>query len=87
MSDTSEKKGGMVRVSIVALTVGIAAGLIVAFTMSLLDWHRNPSGIFHGAQGPDWAIVMETALSWFVPVAALASAVSLPFLYWLRRRG
>jgi len=48
-------------------------GLLVAAVMTILDWRLNPGGIFHNAHGTDWKMVRETAFSWFLPVALVAS--------------
>jgi hypothetical protein len=37
--------------------------------MTFLDWRENPAGLFHDQSGTDWRVVLETAVSWFVPVA------------------
>lgn len=58
---------------VIGACVGGAAGVAVASTMTLLEWRLNPGGIFHLGDKTDWAIVQETALSWFVPVAATCS--------------
>ncbi len=55
---------------------GVLAGLIVAGSMTFVDWRLNPSGMFHNEQGTNWTIVSETALSWFWPVALLAFATT-----------
>ena len=66
--------------------IGIAVGLIVALVMSYLDWQHNPQGIFHNELGTNWAIVLETAVSWFVPVALVSSVLSIAILTWCSRR-
>lgn len=55
--------------------VGIVAGLLVAVTMTALDWRLNPGGIFHNETGTSWRIVFETAYSWFLPVTMAVSTV------------
>lgn len=52
--------------------VGSIAGLVVAVPVTIADWRLNPSGLFHNAQGTNWGVVTETALSWFWPVALIA---------------
>ena len=69
-----------------AVTVGVVFGLIVASVMTFLDWRLNPGGIFHDAQGTDWGIVSETAVSWFTPIAAAAGAVAAVVLFLISRR-
>ncbi len=61
-----------IRSWLIGVTAGLAAGVIVAVPMTIRDWRLNPSNLFHNEQGTDWAIVMETALSWFWPVALVA---------------
>ena len=51
--------------------------MLVAIPMTVVDWRLNPSGIFQNEQGTHWAVVAETALSWFWPVAVLALVVSV----------
>ena len=61
-------------------------GLIVALVMSYLDWQHNPEGIFHNEIGTNWDIVLDTAASWFVPVALVSSVLSIAVLTWFSRR-
>ena len=53
----------------IGAVAGIFAGLLVSVPMTIMDWRLNPSGLFRNEQGTDWNIVLETALSWFWPVA------------------
>ena len=53
----------------------VVAGAAVAALATLKDWRRNPGGLFHDGQGTDWAIVFETAVSWFLPVAATVAVL------------
>ena len=62
--------------------IGIGVGLIFATAMSFEDWRINPAGIFHDASGTNWKVVVETAISWFVPVTLVASAPSIAVLVW-----
>lgn len=66
--------------------IGVAAGLLAAIVMSYLDWRKNPSGIFHNEAGTNWGFVFETAVSWFVPVALIASVLSITVLVFYSRR-
>lgn len=69
------------------ITIGAIAGVCVATIMTFLDWRLNPGGIFHGATGTNWTIVLETAISWFAPVAGAGAAVALVVLFvWARLR-
>lgn len=65
---------------------GVAVGLAVAATMTFLDWRANPGGIFHGADHTNWSVVLETALSWFVPTAGIVSVLSAMRQYLIARR-
>lgn len=60
---------------------GIVLGIAFASVMTILDWRLNPGGIFHNANGTEWVVVMETALSWFLPVAAAGSVVGAVILF------
>ena len=66
---------------IIGVLIGLMAGLVVGFVMTVLDWRLNPGGIFHTAQGTDWAVVVETAVSWFSPVSIIASAIALLVIF------
>lgn len=70
---------------ILGVVIGVAVGLIAAFIMTFLDWRLNPGGIFHNAQGTDWTIVIETAVSWFVPMSVVVSASALLGLFLFTR--
>lgn len=69
-----------------ALAAGAAAGLAAAATATFLDWRLNPGGIFRDADGTRWAVVAETASSWFWPVALLVAALAVPVAYRRGRR-
>ncbi len=66
--------------------VGVSVGLVVAFAMSYVDWQHNPQGIFHDELGTNWDIVLETAVSWFVPVAPITFILSVAVLSWFSRK-
>lgn len=67
---------------------GTISGVVVALVMTALDWRLNPSGIFHQEHGTDWLVVMETALSWFVPVLLLVSTLTWIVVFLIgRQRG
>lgn len=65
---------------------GVAVGLAIAIFMTFLDWRTNPGGLFHDAAGTNWNVVWETAVSWFVPTAAIVSALSALRQYFVSRR-
>ena len=62
--------------------VGVTAGLLVATSMTAIDWRVNPSGLFHDENGTDWPIVAETAFSWFWPVAVVALVLTVIVHSW-----
>ena len=70
---------------IFGLVTGVVVGFTVAFVMTLLDWRLNPGGDFHNANGTDWTVVVETAVSWFVPMSVLAGSFALLILFVLAR--
>jgi hypothetical protein len=65
--------------------VGIMVGLLISSVMTFVDWYINPGELFHNVESTNWAIVLETASSWFFPVAAIAIPVSWAAIY-LRAR-
>ena len=72
-----------------AAVIGWLTGIVVAAAMSIADWRLNPGGIFRDELGTDWAVVMETALSWLWPVALAAFAGTVIVLFaiaWIRGR-
>ena len=70
---------------IFGILIGIAMGLIVALVMSYLDWQHNPEGIFHNEIGTNWGFVLDTAVSWFVPVALVSCVLSIAVLICISR--
>jgi hypothetical protein len=74
------------RIWILGLLVGALVGLVVACVMTFLDWRLNPGGIFRDAQGTDWIVVTETAVSWFAPISGLVSVLAILVLLWIARR-
>jgi hypothetical protein len=61
--------------------LGMAVGLVVACVMTYLDWSQNPGNLFYNQGATNWAIIAETAGSWFFPVAALAIPVTWILIY------
>ncbi len=70
---------------ILGALIGTSVGLIVALAMSYVDWQHNPQGIFHNELSTNWDIVLDTAISWFVPVALIMSVLSMAVLSWFSR--
>jgi hypothetical protein len=66
--------------------IGVSVGLVIALTMSYVDWRHNPLGIFHDELGTNWDFVLETAVSWFVPVALIAFILSIAVFLWFSRK-
>jgi hypothetical protein len=64
---------------------GLLAGLLVSVPITIADWRLNPAGIFHNEDGTDWAVVAETAVSWFWPVALTALIATVAVQAWLVR--
>ena len=65
--------------------IGIAAGLIVASAVTAIDYRRNPGGVFHGETGVRWSHVLETWVSWFMPVTLLVAVFAVLVLLSLSR--
>ena len=66
--------------------IGGVVGFAVGLAMTLIDYRRNPGGIFQTQVGVHWGHLFETWVSWFVPVALMAFASSLLVLFWRARR-
>ena len=75
----------LARGALIGIAVGVAVGLAVGLVMTTLDYLQNPAGVFHGEQGVHWGNVAETWVSWFVPVASIASALSVAVVWWISR--
>ena len=69
----------------VGALVAAALAFLVAAPMTAADWRVNPSGIFHGPRGTNWDVVLETALSWFLPLFLVSWAVATAVHAWLSR--
>ncbi|MDY7093956.1 MAG: hypothetical protein SX243_13395 [Acidobacteriota bacterium] len=52
---------------LLGLALAFAASIIVAVIATVIDWWKNPSGLFHGPEGTQWRIVFDTFLSWWIP--------------------
>jgi hypothetical protein len=75
-----------VRSWVVGTVIGGIAGLAAAIPMTISDWRVNPAGLFHDQHGTNWAVVTETAFSWFWPVALIALVTTVVIHSWLCRR-
>ena len=60
--------------------LSLAIATLLALTMTLLDWIKNPTQLFHNDQGTNWDIVLETALSWFWPSLTYLLMLSLIYV-------
>lgn len=69
----------------VGAIAGLVVGLVVSVSMTIADWRLNPSGIFHNEDGTDWAVVFETAASWFWPVSLAAFVLAVVIHYCVSR--
>ena len=65
---------------------GLVAALLLALIPTALDWYENPAGIFHSASGTDWSIVLETASSWFWPLALYCVPLAILVQTWRMSR-
>jgi H+/Cl- antiporter ClcA len=68
---------------IIGSAVGVVVGLVVAASFTFADRRLNPGGIFRDENGTRWGILLETGLSWFLPVALLVFIVVTALHYWL----
>ncbi|MCB1058310.1 MAG: hypothetical protein KDD11_22650 [Acidobacteria bacterium] len=68
---------------IVGGAAAVVLGVAVAAYATFADWTLNPGGIFHDDGGTRWDVVLETALSWFVPVALTVFVVVTTLHSWL----
>lgn len=58
---------------------------LTASVATYLDWSENPGGIFRDSTGTNWAVVWETAISWFVPVLLIVAVAQTVWLLSTRR--
>jgi hypothetical protein len=65
--------------------IGIGTGLLISSVMTFIDWYINPGELFHKAGAANWAIILETASSWFFPVAGIAIPIAWAVIF-LRTR-
>lgn len=80
------KRKTIMKMTLQSLGCGVAIALVAATTMTWLDWRLNPGGIFRHQEGTtNGPIVLETALSWFVPILLFASVLALSVTCWRSR--
>lgn len=60
-----------------SLNIALTAGLLVAGTVTLMEWWQNPGGIYRTQGDTQWQIVWQTWSSWFFPVALTVLALCL----------
>lgn len=88
---TRTPRSGLLRHAIVSAIIGFGAATIVAGIATFLDWQLNPGGIFRSEAGTNWQFVIDTFMSWFIPVfiavALLCAAGLLVFASVARRQG
>lgn len=63
---------------------GAGAGALVAAVATAYDWYLNPSELFHDAAGSHWDVVVDTAVSWFLPVTLVAAIIAVIALLLFR---
>lgn len=71
---------------VAGIGAGFLTGVTVAAIATFQDWRMNPGGIYHDAQRTAWPFVLDTASSWFAPVAAMATLFAWLVLFVLSRR-
>lgn len=59
-----------------SLAIGTFLGIVVAATMTALDWWHNPGGIFQNESGSNWSAITDTFVSWMLPVWCAAAFVT-----------
>ena len=72
---------------IVGGSVAVVLGLAAATWFTAADWQLNPGGIFRDGNGTRWDVVLETALSWFLPVALIFFILATAAHHWLSPTG
>ena len=68
-----------------AMFVALGFAFLTAGAATFLDWSKNPGGIFRDSTGTNWAVVWETAVSWFVPVLLIVVVAQTVWLLLARR--
>ncbi len=71
---------------IIGGSVAAVVGIAVAIFFTVADWKQNPGGIFQSESGTHWGVVLETALSWFLPVAVIVFVLVTAIHYLLAPR-
>ena len=73
---------------------GVAAGALVSTAVTLIivtwEWLENPGGVFRNESTTNWPFIVDTAISWFVPLfiytAIVASFARLAWSVFMSRR-
>ena len=68
-----------------AMFAALSLAFLTASVATYLDWSENPGGIFRDSTGTNWAVVWETAISWFVPVLLIVVVAQTVWLLLARR--
>ena len=63
-------------VLLTGLMIGVGLGVLVAGSMTFVDWQANPGGVFQGPEGTRWGPVLETFWSWWWPIALAVAPVA-----------
>lgn len=61
--------------------LGCAIALLLASVPTAMDWYTNPAGLFRGASGTRWDIVLDTFLSWLWPLILVCAPLSVAVLH------
>jgi len=66
----------MKKTCLFAISVGIAAGVVLAGIFTVWNWLENPGGIFRDDSGTHWSFVYDTAASWFFPTLVYVTVIA-----------
>ena len=68
---------------VVSIPLGVA--IAVSSIATWIDWSKNPGGMFHDSAGTNWTIVLETALSWFLPLLLVVAVGQAVWFFLINR--
>jgi len=71
---------------IIGCIFAFVVGGAVAIYFTAADWKLNPAGIFRDDNGVHWGAVVETAFSWFLPVALIVFVLATGIHYLVAPR-